>query len=463
MVRRARKSAKRPARQAPPVKPARKTESADTPGFPARKFASDALFAVLYRNRPLDELLDSASGLEGLSALPDRDRALVRMLTATVLRRLGTLRALIAGMTEKGLPKDVPQVEVALLLGAAQILLLDVPDHAAVDLSVRLASAPRNARFAGLVNAVLRRLTREGREKFAALDPALDTPGWLRERWRAHYGMATADQIMRAHLLEPPLDITAKADARVWAEKLGGTLLPNGTIRIASAGSVTALPGFNEGAWWVQDVAATMPAQFLGNVAGLSVADLCAAPGGKTAQLAAAGAKVIAVDRSKARMQRLNENLARLALSAETVIADASTWDSGPFDAVLLDAPCSATGTIRRHPDIPWQKRLADIAALTGLQSRLLDRAAALTKPGGLLVYATCSLEPEEGEQQIESFLVRHLNFRRLPIAPSELEGFTDFLSPLGDMRSLPFHVSSSDSRLSGCDGFYSARLVRNP
>jgi 16S rRNA (cytosine967-C5)-methyltransferase len=206
-----------------------------------------------------------------------------------------------------------------------------------------------------------------------------------------------------------------------------------------------------------------MPARLLGNVAGLSVADLCAAPGGKTAQIAAAGAKVIAVDRSKARIQRLNENLTRLALSAETVIADASTWDSGPFDAVLLDAPCSATGTIRRHPDIPWQKRLADIAALTGLQSRLLDRAAALTKPGGLLVYATCSLEPEEGEQQIESFLVRHLNFRRLPIAPSELEGFTDFLSPLGDMRSLPFHVSSSDSRLSGCDGFYSARLVRNP
>jgi 16S rRNA (cytosine967-C5)-methyltransferase len=326
---------------------------------------------------------------------------------------------------------------------------------------VRLASAPRNARYAGLVNAVLRRVTREGREKFAALDHALDTPGWLRERWRTHYGAETADRIMRAHLIEPSLDITAKSDAPMWAEKLGGTLLPNGTIRIASAGSVTALPGFNEGAWWVQDAAASMPARLLGNVAGLSVADLCAAPGGKTAQLAAAGAKVIAVDRSKARMQRLNENLARLALSAETVIADASTWDSGPFDAVLLDAPCSATGTIRRHPDIPWQKRLADITALTGLQSRLLDRAAALTRPSGLLVYATCSLEPEEGEQQIESFLVRHLNFRRAPIAPSELEGFTDFLSPLGDMRSLPFHVANADSRLSGCDGFYSARLRR--
>jgi 16S rRNA (cytosine967-C5)-methyltransferase len=268
---------------------------------------------------------------------------------------------------------------------------------------------------------------------------------------------------MRAHLLEPPLDITAKSDAAAWAEKLGGTLLPNGTIRIPSAGSVTALPGFDSGAWWVQDAAASIPARLLGNVAGLSVADLCAAPGGKTAQLAAAGATVVAADRSKARLQRLSENLTRLSLTAETMIVDASEWDAGPFDAVLLDAPCSATGTIRRHPDIPWQKRLADITALTGLQSRLLDRAAKLTRPGGLLVYATCSLEPEEGEQQVERFLARQLNFQRVPITPSEVEGFTDFLSPLGDMRSLPFHVTNADSRLSGCDGFYSARLRHIP
>jgi 16S rRNA (cytosine967-C5)-methyltransferase len=268
---------------------------------------------------------------------------------------------------------------------------------------------------------------------------------------------------MRAHLNEPPLDITAKSDAPMWAEKLGGTLLPNGTIRVASAGSVTSLPGFDAGEWWVQDAAASIPARLLGNVARLSVADLCAAPGGKTAQLAAAGARVTAVDRSKVRMQRLSENLVRLALDAETVIADASEWVAGPFDAVLLDAPCSATGTIRRHPDIPWQKRLADIAALTGLQSRLLDRAAKLTRPGGLLVYATCSLEPEEGEQQIDAFLARHGSFQRVPIAPSELEGLTEFLSPLGDMRSLPCHVMNTDSRLSGCDGFYSARLRHIP
>jgi 16S rRNA (cytosine967-C5)-methyltransferase len=461
MVKRERKAPRRPARPAPAEKRPKKVEDADTPGFAARKIAAEALFAILHRGRPLDELLDSAIGVEGLSALPDRDRALVRMLTATVLRRLGTLRALLAGMMEKGLPKDVPQIEIALLLGTAQILFLDVPDHAAVDLSVRLASAPRNARYAGLVNAVLRRMTREGRERLAALDPSLDTPAWLRERWISHYGAATAASIMEAHRLEPPLDLTAKSDAAAWAEKLGGALLPNGTIRVASAGMVTALPGFSDGTWWVQDVAASMPARLLGNVAGLSVADLCAAPGGKTAQLAAAAAKVVAVDRSEARMKRLRENLARLSLVAETVVADASKWDAGPFDAVLLDAPCSATGTIRRHPDIPWQKRLADIAALTGLQSRLLDRAAKLTKPGGLLVYATCSLEPEEGEQQIESFLARNVDFVRAPIEPSELEGFAEFLSPMGDMRSLPFHVPNGDSRLSGCDGFYSARLRR--
>jgi 16S rRNA (cytosine967-C5)-methyltransferase len=461
MVKRERKPSRRPARQAPPEKRPKKVEDADTPGFAARKIAAEALFSVLNRSRPLDEALDSATGVEGLSALPDRDRALVRMLVATVLRRLGTLRALHATMMEKGLPKDVPQVEIALLLGTAQILFLDVPDHASVDLSVRLASAPRNARYAGLVNAVLRRMTREGRERIAALDPSLDTPAWLRERWIAHYGAETAASIMAAHQVEPPLDITVKSDASSWAEKLGGTLLPNGTVRIASAGSVTALPGFTEGAWWVQDVAASIPARILGNVAGLSVADLCAAPGGKTAQLAASGANVVAVDRSEPRMKRLRENLSRLSLTAETVVADASNWNAEPFDAVLLDAPCSATGTIRRHPDIPWQKRLADIAALAGLQTRLLDRAAKLTKPGGLLVYATCSLEPEEGEQQIEAFLARHPEFGRLPIESSELEGFSKFLLPAGDMRSLPFHVSGADSRLNGCDGFYSARLRR--
>jgi 16S rRNA (cytosine967-C5)-methyltransferase len=458
MVKRARNPSRRPAR---PAARKKKVDNVDAPGFQARKLAAEALFGVLHRRRPLDEMLDSAAGLEGLSALPDRDRALVRMLTATVLRRLGTLRALIDSLLERGLPRDVPPVEIALLLGAAQILFLDVPDHAAVDLSVRLASGPRNARYAGLANAVLRRVAREGRERFAAIDPAFDTPAWLLERWREHYGADTAAKITAGNLVEAPLDITAKRDAALWAERLGGTLLPNGTIRVASGGNVTELPGFTEGAWWVQDVAASMPAKLLGNVAGLSVADLCAAPGGKTAQLAAAGARVVAVDRSENRLKRLRENLERLDLAAETVVADATQWNAGPFDAVLLDAPCSATGTIRRHPDIPWQKQPQDLAALISLQGRLLRQAAKLTRPGGLLVYATCSLEPEEGEQQIESFLAEDSRFKRVPVEALELGGMRESLSPKGDMRSLPFHAVGPDSLLTGCDGFFAARLQR--
>lgn len=460
MVKRARKPQDRSKRRPPPRKRG-KTKSADTPGFVARNIAAQALFGVLHRRRALDDVLDSVAGIEGLAALPDRDRALVLMLVATTLRRLGSLRALVGGMLESGLPKDVPQVEIALLLGAAQILFLDVPDHAAVDLSVRLASAPRNARYAGLANAVLRRIARERERSLAALDPALDTPSWLADRWRNAYGAATAAAIARAHGIEPPLDLTAKSNAAEWAEKLGGRLLPNGSIRLLDAGLITALAGFDQGAWWVQDLAASMPARLLGDIHGLSVADLCAAPGGKTAQLAALGARVTAVDRSVPRLKRLGENLARLGLEAETVAADATLWNGAPFDAVLLDAPCSATGTIRRHPDIPWQKRPADIAALAGLQTRLLDHAATLTKPGGLLVYATCSLEPEEGERQIEAFLARHAAFARAPVTAAELGGFDSFVSPAGDMRSLPCHLPDADPRMAGCDGFFAARLRR--
>jgi 16S rRNA (cytosine967-C5)-methyltransferase len=444
---------KRPQRSRKPArKPRVLVADSDVPGLLARKTAAEVLFAVLRRQRPFDEALTA----ESVAALPDRDRALVRMLAATVLRRLGTLRALIESMTEKGLPKDAPQIEIALLLGAAQILFLDVPDHAAVDLSVRLASGPRNGRYAGLINAVLRRVTREGRERYEAIDPALDTPDWLRERWRASYGDAVAAAIMQAHRAEPPLDLTAKSDPAHWAEALGGTLLPSGTIRVATGGNVTALPGFAEGAWWVQDAAASIPVRLLGNVTGKHVADLCAAPGGKTAQLASNGAKVLAVDRSPKRMERLRDNLARLSLTADIVVADATEWSGGPFDAVLLDAPCTATGTIRRHPDLPWQKRPEDLASLASLQSRLLDRAAELTKPGGLLVYATCSLEPEEGERQVEGFLARHGDFTLAPIAATEVPGFEEALTSQGWLRILPCHLEQG-----GCDGFFAARLRR--
>ncbi len=440
----------------------------EPPGFAARRVAADILDGVLRRDRPLDEMLDAAA-VPGLAALADRDRALVRQLVATVLRRLGTLRHLLGQFLVRGAPRDAPRTETALLLGAAQILWLDVPDHAAVDLAVRLAQADRRAaHHGGLVNAVLRRVARDGAQQVAGLDPlTLDTPDWLMQRWIANYGSETARAIAAANAHEPPLDLTVRNDAAQWATALGGRVLATGSVRTIPHGPVTRLPGYATGAWWVQDAAAAIPARLLGGLAGRKVADLCAAPGGKTAQLAAAGAEVTAVDRAPARIARLRANLARLGLTAEVVTADILTadalpWSAASFDAILLDAPCSSTGTIRRHPDVPWRKAAADITALAALQTALLARAAEWLKPGGLLVYCVCSLEPEEGIEIIEAFLARDPRFRRRPIAAHEVADLAELLTPAGDLRTLPCHLADPDPRLAGLDGFFAARLERN-
>ena len=438
----------------------------EVPGLAARRIAADILDGVLRRRIALDEQLSGKSAHAGLASLPDRDRALMRQLTATVLRRLGTLRHLLGSFLDKGFPADAPRTETILLLGAVQILWLDVPDHAAVDLSVRLAQADRRAsRYAGLVNAVLRRVA-QNRDSAPAEDPARDTPAWLLERWSKAYGKETALAIAAANGHEPALDLTVKADAESWAEHLHGRVLPTGTVRTLAQGAISLLPGFAEGTWWVQDAAASLPARLFGDVRGLRVADLCAAPGGKTAQLSAAGAHVTAVDRSPARLARVAENFARLGLQAELVAADVAEWqpessNGGPFDAVLLDAPCSSTGTIRRHPDVPWLKGEADIATLAALQPRLLDRAVALTKPGGVLVYCVCSLEPEEAEQQIDALLARDARLARRPVSAEEVCGHGEFVTAAGDLRTLPLHLPDPDPRWGGLDGFYAARLVR--
>ena len=446
---------------AKPRKPATTlARSGETPGFAVRRVAADMLDGVLRRHRALDELLDSTSEF---ASLAERDRALVRVLVATVLRRLGTLRHLLGLFLDRGLPAQAPRAETALLIGAAQILFLNVPDHAAVDISVRLARADqRAAGFAGLINAVLRRVAREGAARLAALDTStLDTPDWLMTRWTAAYGAATARAIAAANRNEPALDLTIKSDPEYWAEKLGGRVLATRSVRVIASGAVSALPGFAEGAWWVQDAGASLPARLLGDVRGRRVADLCAAPGGKTAQLVLAGASVTAVDRAQARLQRLRDNLARLALKAEIIAADVEEWSAEPFDAVLLDAPCSATGTIRRHPDVPWLKNAEDIVKLSALQRRLLDRALALTKPGGTLVYCTCSLEPDENEAIVADLRARAPNVRRTPIAAAEVFGCAEFISKEGDLRTLPCHFPDSDSRFAGIDGFYAARLLK--
>jgi 16S rRNA (cytosine967-C5)-methyltransferase len=380
-----------------------------------------------------------------------------------VLRRLGTLRYLIENLLERGLPDDAARAETALLLGAAQLLWLDVPNHAAVDLGVRLVQAERRtARYAGLVNAVLRRLAREGEQRLANVDAVmLDTPDWLMTRWVKHFGPQTARAIAAANGREPPLDLTVKSDPRHWAAALEARVLPTGSLRALVHGPIAQLPGYAEGAWWIQDAAAALPARLLGDVGGRAVADLCAAPGGKTAQLAVAGAHVVAVDRAPARLERLRQNLVRLRLEAECIVADVTQWRAGPFDAILLDAPCSSTGTIRRHPDIPWLKREADIAALVSLQRRLIRRAAELIKPGGVMVYCTCSLEPEEGVEVVRDLLEGNPGLRRQPIAAAEVNGCTEWLTADGDLQTLPCHLPDPDSRWGGLDGFFAARLQR--
>ena len=395
---------------------------AEVPGLAARRVAADILDGVLRRNRPLDEQLDDRQANHGIGLLSDRDRALARNIVSTTLRRLGTLRHLLGVMLEKGMPADAPRAESALLVGAAQILFLDVPDHAAVDLSVRIAQADRRAgHFSGLVNAVLRRITTEGAQRIAELDTAkLDTPTWLLDRWTKSYGAEIAHDIARANSQEPALDLTVPENAQDWATRLRGRVLPTGTVRMIAHGPVSLLPGFSEGAWWVQDAAAALPARLFGDIKDKRIADICAAPGGKTAQLAAAGAHVTAVD-----------------------------------------APCSSTGTIRRHPDIAWLKRETDIAALADLQRRLLDRAVELVAPGGVIVYCTCSLETDEGEQQIADFLAREPRVRRKPIQSGEVAGLDSLLTPEGDLRSLPCHWPDEEARMGGLDGFYAARLER--
>lgn len=418
----------------------------------ARHAALAALGKILRRHLTLDEALD-VGGLE------ERDRAFARMLLATTLRRLGQIDALIAHCLARPLPIQAVIAEDILRLGIAQLLFLDVAAHAAVDTAVEMTKAAGQVTHVKLVNALLRRLAREGRPLVAAQDvPRLNTPTWLWESWSAAYGETTCRAIALAHLAEAPLDLSTIGDAALWAERLGAEILPTGTLRRPAGGTISQLPGYEDGAWWIQDAAAALPAHLLGDVKGRRIADLCAAPGGKTAQLAAAGAHVIALDRSAKRLQRLEANLARLHLSAEVITADAVAWrPEAPLDGLLLDAPCSATGTLRRHPDATWLKQPEDVAKLAGTQARLLAAATRMVAPGGLIVYCTCSLQPEEGIGQVEALLAQGAPLRRRPITADDVGGLAELVTPSGDLRSLPCHLAEKG----GMDGFYVARLER--
>ena len=430
-------------------------------GLAARAVAVRLLAAVLHDRRSLDEVL--ARELAKTSMEP-RDRALARLIAGTVLRRLGELEVVLTSFLEKPLPERQGQLWPILLSGAAQLLFLQTPPHAAVSIAVEQVRCDRNAhRFAGLVNALLRRVAREGAEILQGRDRLrLNIPEWLFARWTETYGEDQARRIGEASLMEAPLDISVKADPALWAGRLGGSMLPTGSVRLAAGGRIEELSGYAEGAWWVQDAAAALPVKLLGPVVGKRVADLCAAPGGKTAQLAAAGAEVTAIDLSPARLARLRSNLERLHLRADLVEADAAGWaPNQTFDAVLLDAPCTATGTIRRHPDILRLRCPEDVATLAKLQSRLIDNALRLVAPGGTLIYCTCSLEPEEGVRQITQLLVRTEEFKRAPVEVGESGIVPDWITPEGDLRTLPCNLPQQDTQLSGIDGFYAARLRR--
>ena len=410
-----------------------------------RLAAARILAGVLGRGLPMDDA--------PLARIHGRDRAFARALALTTLRRLGQIDAIVTAFLEHP-PKD-PALMDLLRLGACQLLFLGTPPHAAVSATVDLAAKHTQKK---LLNAVLRRIAAEGPGLVLAQDPArLNTPDWLWDSWAAAYGEDACREIAAQHLDEPPLDLTVRHGRGALADNLSGTWLATGSLRLADArGPVSRLPGYGEGDWWVQDAAAALPAKLLGDVAGRRVIDLCAAPGGKTAQLAAAGARVTAVDRAPKRLRRLEENLRRLALEAAIVEADATRWlPPEQASAVLLDAPCSATGAIRRHPDIPRLKTPADVDALAELQDRLLSRALAMVKPGGVIVYCACSLQPEEGPDRISELIGSGAPVERMPVGAGEVGGLDRLLTAQGDLRTLPFHMDG------GMDGFYAARLKR--
>lgn len=419
------------------------------PGQAPRQAALRLLTAVTEDRAMLSDLLPKA--LEGLAA---EERARAARLAITCLRWMDRADRMIGPYLRQRPPESVLN---ALRLGTVELCVDGAASHGVVNAMVALVKAdPHAVRMAGLVNAVLRKVAADGVEKWQKL-PVPQLPKWLRKQLVADFGKATVLAIETAHAAGPALDLTVKQDAASWAQRLGAMLLPTGSVRLYGQQQVTTLPGFAEGAWWVQDAAAALPAKVLAAGPGEHVLDLCAAPGGKTMQLAAMGADVTALDISGPRMARVEENLKRTGLEATIVVTDALHYDHAPYDAILLDAPCSATGTIRRHPDLVHAKDGSDFPALFKLQEAMIDKALTLLKPGGRLVYSTCSLLIDEGEEQVRDALVRHPDLT-LDLEALRLPGIDPaWISETG-LRTRPDHLAD----LGGMDGFF-ITMFRKP
>lgn len=418
-------------------------------GLPARRIAHHLLMQITTEGRLMAELIAGGA----LAPLASDDRARAQRLATDALRGLDRADRMLKPYLKKTPPDHVLN---ALRLGLIELCSGEAA-HGVVNAYVEIVS--RNTRtqsMKGLTNAVLRKIAEEGPQGWAKRAIPL-TPGWLRQPLVAAWGRDAVAGMEAAHFAGAALDLTAKVDPAKVAETVGGLVLPTGSVRIANAGQVSALPGYAQGDWWVQDAAAAIPVKVLGDVTGLKVLDLCAAPGGKAMQLAAGGADVTAVDISEKRMARIAENLTRVGLAATCVVSDAFEYETGGFDAILLDAPCSATGTIRRHPDLPYAKDGSEFGALIAQQEAMIDHALTLLKPGGRLVFCTCSLLPDEGEVQIEEALERHPDLKTDPAALAIAGIDPNWITSEGGLRLRPDYWPD----LGGMDGFYLAVLTK--
>ena len=442
------------------------------PGLATRIAATLLLTRIIDDGRNLDGLLDTRHGPRQFAELSQTDKALARAIVTVALRRRGEIDFALGRLLDRKLPAKARQLHHTLHVAAAQILFLDIPDSAAVDLAVTaLRNDKRSTRFSGLANAVLRRLSREKEELFANKSnqdlAVMNMAPWFAKSVKKDYGRERMMAIAEQHMLEPLIDITVKTQPEEWAKRLGGQQVFGNSIRVTREGGVETWPGFEQGEWWVQDAAASLPAHLFGDVAGKSALDLCAAPGGKTAQLAAGGADVSALEASEPRLMRLKGNLDRLGLSANCHHADMMEWQSDlQFDFVLLDAPCSSTGTVRRHPDVQWSKSPQVVAELADLQFNMIARARDFLKPGGTLIFSNCSLNRVEGEDVFARVSQAGLGLQPDPISASECFGLTELVNKQGAIRTLPSHLQGLDTetanpRLGGLDGFYCARFIR--